>query len=197
MKKENNMKRSIIAKVKEIFNAENTEVSTEEVVENKFVEVKTNEGRILRADDIAVESAVVEITEDGEVALEDATYVLEDGLQLVVVAGIITEVIEAEVEEESEESEEAPVAEEEMSEETEEEVEEEFSAEAKELFSQVSEMVQAFNSLKSEITSLKEENEALKTKVNKFAGEPSAEETKTKAEFSVTTKEDKLKFFGK
>ena len=88
------MKKNIIKQVKELFQAD------EEVTIENFVDVKTDDGRILRADAIEVGSAVVEITEDGEVDLEDGEYTLDDGVVLVVSEGAISEVREAEEEEE-------------------------------------------------------------------------------------------------
>ena len=95
---------SLISKIKELFQEE---TPAENIA---FVDVKTADGMILRVSDIAVDATVMEITEDGEVAVEDASYTLEDGTQLVVVGGMITEVIEAAPAEEA--PAEAPVAEE-------------------------------------------------------------------------------------
>jgi hypothetical protein len=82
---------SLISKIKSLFEEEIVTVST--------VDVKTADGKILRVSDVAVDGTVVEINEEGEVAVEDGTYVLENGVSLVVVAGIITEIIPAETEE--------------------------------------------------------------------------------------------------
>jgi len=199
------MKKNIIEKLKQVFadskvedvnlEAEATEVVAEvesEVTEEiKFVEVKTTEGRILRADDIAVDQAIVEITEEGEVALEDGEYTMEDENILVVVGGIITDIL---VKEDEDEEEAAPTEEEAPAEEV---VVEEMSAEEAQLFSDISAMVLDFNSIKVELAELKAENEALVARVNKFAGEPSAESTNTTVVFKNETKEDKLKFFGR
>jgi vacuolar-type H+-ATPase subunit I/STV1 len=61
--------------------------------------------------DLAVGATIVEINEEGEVAIEDGVYELEDGTQMKVEAGIITEIMEAEVEEEEVPEVEAPVEE--------------------------------------------------------------------------------------
>jgi uncharacterized Zn ribbon protein len=80
-------KKSIIKALKELFSGE-TEVKL------NFLDVKTGDGRILRVTDVALEGIVKEVTEEGEIDVEDGTYVLEDGISLVVVGGIITEVLE-------------------------------------------------------------------------------------------------------
>jgi hypothetical protein len=83
---------SLISKIKELF----AEVETENITPMEFVDVKTTDGMILRISDLAVDGTVVEISENGEMPVEDDTYVLEDGNSIVVVAGVITEVIVAE-----------------------------------------------------------------------------------------------------
>jgi regulator of replication initiation timing len=102
---------SLISKIKELFAEEVTPV---EAVENEsqlsFIDLKTMDGMILRISDLAVDGTVMEISEEGEVAVEDGTYTLEDETQIVVVGGVITEVIEAAPAEEV--PAEAPVAEE-------------------------------------------------------------------------------------
>lgn len=70
-------------------------------VENStFADVKTQDGLILRVSDLAVDATVEEVTAEGVQSVLDGTYVLEDGMSIVVVAGIITEIMEAMVEEE-------------------------------------------------------------------------------------------------
>ena len=82
-------KKTIIDKVKSLFAEAPEQVEETEV---KYVDVKTEDNRILRMDDIAVDVAVEEITEDGEVQeIEDGSYVLEDGNTLVIAGGVITE----------------------------------------------------------------------------------------------------------
>lgn len=86
------------------------ELFADEPVEGEVpmtLDVKTADGRILRVSDMAVDATVVEITEDGEVPLEDETYTLEDGNQIVVVAGVITEIIPGEAEDKEAEDAEA------------------------------------------------------------------------------------------
>jgi len=86
---------NLIESIEALF-AEN-EVTPEAVVETpmEFVDVKLADGRILRVSDIAVDGTVVEINEEGEVAVEDGEYTLEDETVIKVVGGIITEVIPA------------------------------------------------------------------------------------------------------
>lgn len=204
------MKKNIIERLKEVFTEnkkEDVNLEDTEVVET-FVDIKTVDGRILRADDIAVDQSIVEITENGEEALEDGTYELSDGTSIVVVDGIITEIIEdsdAEAPAKKTDSDaEAPAGKnnktaEKTAEKTTEpdEISEELTAEEAELFSSIKSMVVDFNSVKEEVEKLKAENIALTKRVNKFADEPSDESTNTTVEFKNTTKEDKLKFFGK
>lgn len=87
-------KKSIITKIKEIF----TSAENEAEVPMNFLDVKTQDGRILRVSDIKLEGKVMEITEAGEVEIEDGTYMLEDGISLVVEAGMIKEIVEAPIE---------------------------------------------------------------------------------------------------
>lgn len=204
------MKKNIIERLKEVFTEnkkEDVNLEDTEVVET-FVDIKTVDGRILRADDIAVDQSIVEITENGEEALEDGTYELSEGTSIVVVDGIITEIIEdsdAEAPAKKTDSDaEAPAGKnnktaEKTAEKTTEpdEISEELTAEEAELFSSIKSMVVDFNSVKEEVEKLKAENIALTKRVNKFADEPSDESTNTTVEFKNTTKEDKLKFFGK
>lgn len=82
---------SLIDKIKELFTEEVAQVETPIA----FVDVKTADGMILRISDMAVDATVVEINENGENPVEDGTYTLEDGNQIVVVGGLIKEIIEA------------------------------------------------------------------------------------------------------
>ena len=85
----------LINKIKELF----AEIDAENVVPMAFVDVKTDDGRILRISDLAVDGTVTEITENGEAELEDGNYILEDGVEILVEAGKIVEVKEPEAEE--------------------------------------------------------------------------------------------------
>lgn len=106
-----NLYQKLVNGINELFEGEDN--TTNEIpADLKFVDVKTTDGRILRVSDIAVDATVKEITEDGEVDVEDSTFTLEDGTQLVVVGGIVTEVIPAE----QAPAEDAPVVEEVMTE---------------------------------------------------------------------------------
>ena len=60
-----------------------------------------------------------------------------------------------------------------------------------------SEIMEQLKTMSLEIKSIKTENENLKTRVQKFAAEPSDKETKTTPTITGMSKEDKLKFFAK
>lgn len=66
-----------------------------------------------------------------------------------------------------------------------------------EVFSAISTLVDEVKSLRGELSSLKEENETLKSRVNKFAAEPSVEPLPTKIEFKSKSKQDILAFMSK
>jgi len=89
-------KKTVISKIKEFFSSE------EEV--QKFVDVKTLEGKILRVTDMVEGAEVKEITEDGEVDVENGEYNLEDDLVLVIEDGKVSEIKEVEAEEVEEEA---------------------------------------------------------------------------------------------
>ena len=63
----------ILNKIKKIF------IEAEEAQE-KFVDVKTEDGRIMRVDDLAEGQPVMEVTEEGVVEVEDGSYVIVDVL---------------------------------------------------------------------------------------------------------------------
>jgi predicted RNase H-like nuclease (RuvC/YqgF family) len=75
-------KKSILLKVKELF------TSTEEKFEADY---KTQDGRIIRCygEGLEVGEMVKEITEEGEVDIEDGEYTLEDGIVLNIMGGKI------------------------------------------------------------------------------------------------------------
>jgi molybdopterin converting factor small subunit len=66
-----------------------------------------------------------------------------------------------------------------------------------EVFSAISNLVDEVKSLRGELKTIKDENEELKTRVNKFAAEPSAEPLPTKVEFKSKSKSDILAFMSK
>lgn len=80
-----NKKKTILAKIKEIF----TEDTLEEVM---FVDVKTEDGRILRVSEMEVGATVTEVSEDGETEVESGTFELEDGVTMIVEDGKIKEI---------------------------------------------------------------------------------------------------------
>jgi hypothetical protein len=95
-----NKKKTILAKIKDIFTEENGEVS-------KFVDVKTEDGTILRVSDMEVGATVTEITEDGEKEVESGTFELEGGVTMVVEDGKISKIDKVdELDEEKKEDEE-------------------------------------------------------------------------------------------
>jgi len=84
------MKKSIIEKIKRMFEQE------EQALE--FIEVKTKDGKILRATDMLIGSEIKEITEDGEVMLEDGEYVTQEGFLIKVESNLISDIKEPEME---------------------------------------------------------------------------------------------------
>lgn len=184
-------KKTLISKIKALFNEETQEESVE------FVDVETQDGQILRVADVAVDQPVEIVEGENLVEAPDGNYVLVDGTTLVVSGGMITEIQEAE---------EAPAEEEEMSEETEakkeEESKEEESKEEMEEESKETDLdnaiLNALETLTNEVASLKEgfnkveaENKELKEKVEAFGKLPSEEHTETKKEFKTEKKKSK------
>jgi hypothetical protein len=168
---------TILNKIKELFSE--VEVPTVEV---EFVDVKTEDGRIYRVSAIEVDGTIVEITEDGEVPVEDGDIVIaneEAQTKLSIAGGIITAVEELEVEEE--EKEEDVVTEEPA------EIKEELSeAEIKEL----SEIKALIESLFTKVSTLELANESLKLELSKINEQDGDVVTVTKLDFSSnSTKE--------
>ncbi len=79
-----NKKKTILAKIKNIFQ--------DEEIETKFVDVKTEDGRILRVSDMEVGATVTEITEDGEKEVESGSFELQGGVTINVEDGKISEI---------------------------------------------------------------------------------------------------------
>ena len=172
-------KKNFVKKLVELFSTEQVEETME------FMDIKTIDGRILRVSEMAVDKSITEITEEGEIALEDGEYTMEDGLVVSVMDGMIKEISTPE----EEIVEDEVIVEEEM---TEEVIEEEVDMDFENLMSEIKSMideVKSLSSLKEEFNSLKEENETLKTKVEEFSKAPSAEPTKIKVDFK---KDDKI-----
>ncbi len=168
-------KKDIMKQIKALFTIE------EEVQETpiNFVDVKTDDGRILRVSDIALEGKVMEITEAGEVEVEDGTYTLDSGIGLVVEGGMIKEIVEAPEEEIAEEvPAQAPVQAQ-----MEEEVAIDEEKEVAGVVNHLKDLISQVKDLKSKFEALAEENKTLKEQVDKFAKTPSAEPTKTKIDF--------------
>lgn len=88
-------KKGILTKIKELFTSESFEQ-----------DYKTQDGRIIRVmGGLDVGTEVKELTEDGEVDIEDGNYVLEDGVVLMIHGGKITEITEITNDEEGEDEE--------------------------------------------------------------------------------------------
>jgi len=173
-------KKTVLEKIAELFTT--PEADTTDVLE--FIDVKTIDNRIMRVAELVVGAEVKEITEDGEVDVEDREYELEDGMVLKVEDGKIVEFYTPE-EEEAEEVE--AESEEEVEVEMSEEIEEEFTeddTQVEELVSNIKNLLDQVNSLQEQFNSLKEENEGLKLEVEKFAKAPSVEPTNTKLDFN-------------
>lgn len=164
---------------------------TEETQEN-FVDVKTEDGRIIRVDDIAEGMPVMEVTEDGVMDLEDGTYVLVDAegvptAEIVVEGGVI-----ATVTDKSEEEAEEEVQEEEMSEESEEESKEEKEEEEEkteleeEEVNPLSEINDSITALAEKVAEIISKQESFEKEVEAFKKAPSEDHTETKQKFSLT-----------
>ncbi len=98
-------KKSILKQIASLFTTEVEAVETP----MEFVDVKTIDSRILRVSDLALEASVKEITEAGEVDVEDGTFELEDGTSITVMGGVITEISTAEEEAQDAQEEAAPI----------------------------------------------------------------------------------------
>jgi len=167
MSEEKEKKKTMVEKIKEIFKADE-EVQTEE----NFVDVKTDSGVILRVDDIAVDQAVQEVTEEGLVDVADSTYVLEDGTGLVVVGGVITEIVETEAEAKAETEEEMET----------EEVEDSNKFED-ELISTLKSVNDRLTAIENKFKAVEKENKELKEDFKKIGGQASDSHTETKIKF--------------
>lgn len=170
-----------------------------EETEETFVDVKTEDGRIMRVDDIAEGMPVMEVTEEGVVEVEDGNYVIVDAegvptAEIVVEGGVITSVMNK-----SEEEAEDEVSEEEMSEESEEESKEEDKEEVKEELEEeeqidpLKEITDSITALAKKVAELSKGQEAFAKEVEAFKKAPSEEHTKTKKEFSLTDSNKKGK----
>lgn len=179
-------KKEIIKKLKELFSTASEEKT--------FKDFKLPDGRILKMEDLA---EGVNVTEEGETAVENGTYQLNDETNVEIVDGKIVNIIPIVAEEEEIEAEEPQG---EAHPEDPQEVEEP-QAELEENVSELAEVFQNFNStlaeLRTENTKLREELDTLKGEFKSFKGEPSAKSVEET--FKATDKlsrEDKLKFFG-
>lgn len=88
-------KKGILTKIKELFSTE--------VFEQDY---KTQDGRIIRVyGGLDVGTEVKELSEDGEMAIEDGNYILEDGVVLMIHGSKIAEITEVQDTEEGEDEE--------------------------------------------------------------------------------------------
>jgi hypothetical protein len=242
-------KKGILTKIKELFSTE---------IEKFETDYKTQDGKVIRVmGGMDVGTEVKELSEDGEMDIEDGNYVLEDGMVLMIHGGKIAEVTEikeemGEHEEDKDKMEdgytneidtklldgteirvltkgdaisvgdmvlvkvgegykEAPEGRHEVegglvvytdaqgniNEIETKETEEKDETGLSEVFTALSTLVDEVKSLKGELLTMKNENEVLKSRVNKFAAEPSEEPLKTKVEFKAKSKADILTFMSK
>jgi hypothetical protein len=171
------VKDGVIEDIKEPVVEELEEDKKEEEVEE---EVKVEMANVMRNDGVAIyyqgpelvvgettlwlDEAMTEPAPEGE-------HILEGGIKVTIVDGVLAEMVEIEVEEEATEN------------------------------AFESEMFNILNSIKAELDSIKAENKKLSERFNKFASEPSDEPTNTKVDFAQLNKaqmrDEKLKFFGK
>jgi FtsZ-binding cell division protein ZapB len=90
------MEKSIIEKIKALFKEEKEEMT--------FIDVKTNDGRILRVTEMVIGGMVKELTEDGEIELVgELEFITENGFIVMVKDGVIEDIKEPVMEEMEEE----------------------------------------------------------------------------------------------
>lgn len=171
----------------EVFDTEDTTVSGQ--TKETFLDVATDEGVMVRiSEPVEINSTVEVIDEEGNVVgnAPDGEHLVE-GIKVIVLDGVISEIIQPEQEE---------VVEEEVVEE----------ASAPEVTFATEESVSELSSKIVEMESLlKEANDTIKGLVesfSKFSKEPNTDSTKKEAKFSsdsksgLMSKEDKIKFFS-
>jgi hypothetical protein len=98
-------KKMVIKTIKKIFTSEVEEENM------NFVDVKIEDGKIVRVSDMKEGVEIKEVTEDGLIDVEDGEYVSVDGLVITVKEGLIDSITEKEVEDEVEEIEDEVVVE--------------------------------------------------------------------------------------
>jgi hypothetical protein len=205
-------KKNILLRLKEVFFSEMEEKVEEKVEEVEMMEkdYKTMDGRIMRTMSLEVGSEIKEVTEDGVIDVLDGDYVMEDKTIVEVEAGKIKMVRKADEVEETESVEveagmkpkefEEAVVEDVVVEET--VVTETPAVVENEIDNKVMELLQKFTTeletISNKMKELEAKNGELTHKFSAFSKAPSAEPTDHKLEFNkLSTKEDKLKFFGK
>jgi hypothetical protein len=92
-------KKNILEKIKDLFSAYVEDEESEEDDVKMFIDVKTQDGKILRISEIREGGLVKEITEDGEIDIENGDYALVDGMVLKIINGEIKNIILTEQEE--------------------------------------------------------------------------------------------------
>jgi hypothetical protein len=81
-------KKSIIEKIKMIFN--------EDLTQETFLDVKCQDGTILRVDDMVVGAKAEQVTEDGIVNVADGEYLTSEGVKVQVANGMIENIMSPE-----------------------------------------------------------------------------------------------------
>ena len=154
-----------------------------EEAEEKFVDVKTEDGRIMRVDDLAEGQPVMEVTEEGVVEVEDGSYVIVDAegvptAEVVVEGGVIASILDKAEESSDEEEEEKMESEEKEEEEV--KLEEEVEISNADLAEALTTVANELKDLKSKFETSEKENAELKKEIEEFKAAPSEEHTKTK-----------------
>lgn len=146
---------------------------------------KLIDGRTIRANAFTAGNIVEVVEEDGNYIIEEGEHELENGEVLSIDEdGMIVEKL--------------PVEEEEVT-----PAEEAFSKRADQWFEKkinskdFKSLLVKFSTSMKKIETLEKENKILKQRFNKIAGKPSTTSVNKKVDFSKSSKQDRLKFFGK
>lgn len=170
----------------EVFDTEDTTVSGE--TKEAFLDVTTDEGVMVRiSEPVEVGSTVEVIDEEGEVVgnAPDGEHLVE-GIRVIVLDGLISEIIQPEQEEVVEEEEVVEASTPEVAFATEE---------------SVNELKTTLEEMKSLLSEREEVINGLIESFSKFSKQPNEEPTKKETKFSdntksIMSKEDKIKFFS-
>jgi hypothetical protein len=88
--KKEESKMSILKKIKDLFSFYDEEIDSDTKM---FIDVKTEDGRILRISEMSEGGLVKEITEDGEIDIEDGEYIIDENKKLIIERGLIKNII--------------------------------------------------------------------------------------------------------